>query len=320
MKHYAFLVLPEFSNLCLASSVEPLNAANGFTREPAYRVSLVSIDGNAVNSYSGFRAPICASLDQLIGNDAPDLLFVLASYNYQAHCTDEVIRALRRLKPVVKECGGLDAGSYVLAKAGLLSGYNATIHWAEAEVFAECFADIRVSHDRYVIDRNRITSGGSTSALDLMLHLIRRDCGESVAIAVSELLIFDTERPGSTRQREHLPSRMEEKSPRISRAITIMQKHIEKPLSVELIAQLIGISQRQLERDFKELMKTTVAKHYLTLRVEAARRLIRETRLSVTEVALRSGFSSLASLIRVYKQSYACTPSEDRKKCARPVS
>jgi AraC family transcriptional regulator, carnitine catabolism transcriptional activator len=314
MRHYAFLVLPEFSNLCLASSVESLNAANGFTREPAYRVSLVSIDGNPVKSYSGFQAPISASLEQLIGSDTPDMLFVLASYNYQAHSTDEVIRALRKLKPMVRELGGLDAGSYVLAKAGLLSGYKATIHWAEAEVFAESFVDIAVSHDRYVIDRNRITSGGSTSALDLMLHLIRRDCGESVAIAVSELLIFDTERPGSTRQRQHLPCRMAEKSPRISRALTIMQKHIEKPLSVEHIAQLTGISQRQLERDFKELMKSTVAKHYLTLRAEAARRLIRETGLSVTEVALRSGFSSLASLIRVYKQNYGCTPSEDRKR------
>jgi len=313
MKHYAFLVLPEYSNLCLASSVEAINAVNGFTPENAFKVSLVSVDGGPVSSYSGFPAPISSSLEQLMETNPPDLLFVLASYNYQAYATPEVVALLRKFKSVIPVLGGLDAGSYVLAKAGVLDGYKATIHWAEAEVFAENFPKVEISHDRYVIDRNRITSGGSSSALDLMLQLIRSHCGEAMTIAVSDLLIFDTERPGSTLQKEHVSSRMEAKSPRVSRAIKIMEKHIESPLSVGDIAQLTGISQRQLERDFKEVMNITVAKHYSSLRTAAARRLIQETKLSITEISVRCGFSSLASLIRVYKQAYGCTPSDERK-------
>ncbi|WP_426417506.1 GlxA family transcriptional regulator [Aestuariirhabdus sp. LZHN29] len=313
MKHYAFLLLPEYSNLCLANSVEALKAANGFQAEEAYRVTLVSINGIAVNSYSGFPAPISASLESLLREDCPDLLFVLASYNYRTHTTDEVINGLRRAKRTVARIGGLDAGSYTMARAGLLEGHRATIHWTEAETFLEGFPNVTVCHDRYVIDGSRITSGGSASALDLMLNLIRQDYGEALALSVSDLLIFDTERPGSVRQKEHSAGRLEERAPRIARAIKIMEKHIESPLSVDAIANLTGISQRQLERDFKEVMQTTVAKHYSRLRIAAARRLIKETKLSITEVAIRSGHGSLASLIRVYKQHFGCTPSEDRK-------
>jgi len=313
MKHYAFLLLPEFSNLCLANSVEALKATNGFTATDAYQVSLVSIDGSGVFSYSGFPAPISNSLEGLLEQSPPDLLFILASYNYRMHCSADVITAVRRAQKRVNRIGGLDAGSYVMAKSGLLNGHKATIHWTEAESFMESFPAIEVCHDRYVVDGNRITSGGSASSLDLMLHLIRQDYGESLALSVSDLLIFDTERPGTTRQKEHASGRLEERSPRIARAIKIMEKHIESPLSVEVIAQLTGISQRQLERDFKAVMSSTVAKHYSQLRMAAARRLVKETKLNITEVAVRCGFSSLASLIRVYKQSFGCTPSEDRK-------
>jgi transcriptional regulator GlxA family with amidase domain len=133
------------------------------------------------------------------------------------------------------------------------------------------------------------------------------------------LLIFDTERPGNTKQKQNLPWHLEEKSPRVSKAIKIMEKHIESPLPVESLAKFTGISQRQLERDFKEVLNTTVAKHYASLRIAAARRLVRETKLSVTEIAVRCGFNSIASLIRVYRQKYDCTPTEDRKRqCVNP--
>lgn len=313
MKHYGFLVLPDFSNLCLANSVEPLRAANDLAAAPAYQVTLTSMDGRAVRSYSGFMAPVTARLDELLKRNPPDILFVLASYNYQAHAGVEVTNSLRRAASVVPILGGLDAGTFILAKAGLLRGYRASIHWTAQQDFSENFPHINVLADRYVIDRDRITSGGSSSALDLMINLIRTDCGEAVATAVSELLIFDTERPGYTRQMAHAPSGLEQKSPRISRAIEIMNKHIEMPLSVLDIANLTGISQRQLERDFKAVMNQTVAKYYLSLRLMAARRLIRETRLSITEVAIRCGFGSHASFIRAYKQYYDRTPSHDRK-------
>ena len=313
MKHYGLMLLPDFSNICLANSVEPFRAANDISGSSLYRVTLLSADGHRTTSYSGFVAPETVSLDHQLTQDLPSILFVLASYKYQEHSTPQITNSLRRANASIPVLGGLDTGSYVLGKAGLLSGYKATIHWTEIGIFKEYYPQIDVLEDRYVIDRNRITSGGSSSALDLMIHLIRLDHGEALAMAVSDLLLFDTERPGSTRQRERASSALEQKSPRITRAIKKMEEHIEVPLSIDDVARSVCISQRQLERDFKDVVGMKVADYYKSMRVSAARRLVRETRLSIAEISIRCGFGSPVSLIRSYRKFYNCTPSEDRR-------
>lgn len=314
MKHYCFLLLPEFSNLCLFNSIEPLRAANSFINGPGYRWSLISIDGSPVTSSSSFEMRVDFSIDEMLSTEKPDALIVLASYNYQRHSSRDVIRKLRTLKSRIPVLGGLDAGSYPLAKAGLLNGYQATIHWAEIDTFTEKFHEIKVSNNRYVIDRNRITSGGATTALDLMLTIIRADFGQETAIAVSELLIFDTERSGSTPQRERVPAMIESKMPRLAKAIKLMERNIESPLSVAEISSQTGISQRQLERDFKESLGTTATRYYSRLRVMLAQRLLTETSLNITEIALRAGYTSRTSFIRTYKNVFKKCPSDERSK------
>ncbi|MDO6565276.1 GlxA family transcriptional regulator [Amphritea sp. 1_MG-2023] len=312
VKHYCFLLLPEFSNLCLFNSIEPLRAANSFINGQGYRWSLISMDGSSVTSSSSFDMRVDFSVDEMLLTEQPDALIVLASYNYQRHSSQDVIRKLRALRSRIPVLGGLDAGSYPLAKAGLLNGYQATIHWAEIDTFIEKFHEIIVSNSRYVIDRNRITSGGATTALDLMLAIIRRDFGQETAIAVSELLIFDTERSGSTPQRERIPAMIESKIPRLARAIKLMERNIESPLPIKEISSLTGISQRQLERDFKENLGTTATHYYSRLRVMFAQRLLTETGLSITEIAIRAGYTSRASFIRTYKVVFNKRPSDER--------
>ena len=202
------------------------------------------MDGQPVESSSGFVVPVQGTLDQLLEDATPDVFFVMSSYHYQHHTTPQVIELLKRNRNRLPIIGGLDAGSYMLAKAGLLNGYKATIHWVELEPFSENFRKIEVCGNRYIIDRNRITAGGATTALDLMLALIKLDYGETIAMGVAELLIFDTQRPESAQQKEHLPLRMEKTFPHLSRAIKLMVKHIESPLPIAELARLSGSTQR----------------------------------------------------------------------------
>lgn len=313
MKHYCYLLLPEFSNLCLFNSIEPLRAANSFIDSPGYKWSLISMNGKAVTSSSGFEMNVDFSVDDMMKTEQPDVLIVLASYNYQRHTTAEVISKLRELKNQIKIIGGLDTGSYPLAKAKLLHGYKATIHWAELETFSEQFRQIEVCNNRYVIDRNRISSGGATTALDLMLSIIGDDFGKEIAIAVSDLLIFDTERPGSTPQRENVSAMIENQTPRLARAIKLMERNIETPLTVAQIADQTFVSQRQLERDFKKILGNSIAGYYSRLRIMFARRLLTETGLSATQIAIRAGYSSRASFNRSYKRILGKTPTDERK-------
>ncbi len=314
MKHYCYLLLPEFSNLCLFNSIEPLRAANSFIDGPGYKWSLVSMDGKAVTSSSGFEIGVDFSIDKMLETEQPDALLVLASYNYQRHTTAAVVSKLRLLKNLIKNIGGLDSGSYPLAKAKLLDGYKATIHWAELETFGEQFRQVEVCNNRYIIDRNRISSGGATTALDLMLSIIGVDFGKEIAIAVSDLLIFDTERPGSTPQREHVSAMIENQTPRLARAIKLMRDNIESPLTAAQIASQTFVSQRQLERDFKKVLNNSVAGYYSRLRIMFAQRLLTETGLSAKQIGIRAGYNSRASFNRSYKRILGKTPTGERKK------
>jgi len=156
-------------------------------------------------------------------------------------------------------------------------------------------------------------SGGATTALDLMLSIIGDDLGKEIAIAVSDLLIFDTERPGSTPQRQHVSAMIENQIPRLARAIKLMEQNIETPLSAAQIANQTFVSQRQLERDFKKVLGNSIAGYYSRLRIMFAQRLLTETGLSAKQIAMRAGYNSQASFNRSYKRILGKTPTDERK-------
>ncbi|RMJ01597.1 HTH-type transcriptional regulator CdhR [Marinobacter litoralis] len=313
IKNYGILLLPEFSNLCFSNLIEPIRAANDLSDRPVAKWHLFSVDGQCVSSTSGLTFPVNQSIADIPGTAPLDVLFVLASYNYESYITADLVKSLRKLKPYAVQIAGMDAGAFALAKAGLLSGYRATIHWAELEVFHERFPDIKVCADRYVIDRDRITTGGASTSMDLILELIRQHHGEQLALAVAEYLIFDIEQPGSKQQREYASTWLSVRAPRLAKAVRIMEANIEQPIAISDLASKVGASQRQLEREFHEIFKTTPARHYIELRIAAAQRLLRETSLGITQIAVRCGFSSSAALTRNYRSVYSCTPSNDRK-------
>lgn len=313
VQNYGILLLPEFSNFCFANLIEPLRAANDLSEKRVADWHLFSLDGSPVTSTSGLTFPTEHGLQEMQEMGMLDVLFVLASYNYASYISDQFVQQLKQLRHCAKMLAGLDAGAFALARAGLLNGYRATVHWAEFEVFKEQFPKIHLCPDRYVIDRDRITSGGAGTSMDLMLDLIRRSHGEGLAIKVSEFLLLDTERPASHKQRELSGSSLNTRAPRLVRAIQTMKANIESPLSIGDIAKRIGTSQRQLEREFRALLNTTAARYYAEVRTEAARLLLRETKFSITQVALRCGFSSSATLNRSYKQLYHKTPTAERK-------
>ena len=58
------------------------------------------------------------------------------------------------------QIGGLCTAGYALARAGLLEGKRATIHWENHDGFAEAFESVDLARSVYVIDGNRMTTAG----------------------------------------------------------------------------------------------------------------------------------------------------------------
>lgn len=310
-EHFGFLLLPKFSSLCLANALEPLRAANLIAGQPLYQWSLYSLDGNDVVSSSGLATGSSKPLAQAGGIDS---LFVVSSYDYRRQVSKPLLRELVSLSRHINILGGLDTGSFILAKAGLLDGFNATIHWQELGVFEETFHDVDTLADRFVIDGKRITAGGATTTLDLMLDLIAKRHGEALRLEVAALFIYDASHVAEEPQRPPPPMDSRPFPADIGPLIALMEGNIETPLSIGEIARALGMSQKNLERRVRRILNTTPVGYYQHLRLSAARSMVMETAMPVSEIAVRSGYGSASALTRAFARHFDITPSGLRRR------
>jgi transcriptional regulator GlxA family with amidase domain len=302
----ALLVLPQASILEVASTLDPLRAANRHLGHDAYRWRVVSPDGAPIPLTCGIELPSSGPLNTA----KADALIVIAGYRQSEMATAPLIRDLSRMAPRFAAIGGIDAGGWVLARAGLLSAHSATVHWEDHEDFAAAHPDVTVLPDRYVIDRKRFTAGGAAPAADLMLHLIRARHGQALALQVAASFIT-TARDGTDPQ--ITPPADPRLDPRVAAAIARMDARLDTPETMARIAAALHLSPRRLETLFRQNLRLTPGAYALQLRLQAARRLVTDTRHPLADVALRTGFSSPSTLTRAFRSHFGHPPSHLRR-------
>ena len=310
-RRVAILVMPAFSNLTLAAVMEPLRAANRMAGAALYDWVVASDRGQAVASSSGLRiAPDCA-LDALEGFD---MLHVVAAFEAEQSASPRVRGLLRNAGRGRVLLGGLESGAYILAAAGLLDGFKATTHWEDLQDFAERFPSVDLRPDRFVIDRTRVTSGGALPTLDLMLELIRRDHGLGLALAVSSAFIYERPQSGEDPQHMLAAGRLALQDPVLLRALRAMEGNVGEPLAIASIAARAGVGTRELLRRFRQRLATSPKAYYTGLRLTLARRLLEHGEQSVSEVALACGFASPSAFARAFREKFASSPSDFRRR------
>jgi len=303
----AVLVLPRASILEVASVLDPLRNANRQLAREAFRWRIVTPDGAPVALTCGIELPSDGGLQAADGADA---LIVISGYDQAEVATRSLIAGLRRIAGRFRALGGVDAGPWVLARAGLLQGHRATVHWEDLEDFAAAFPTVDVVADRYVISRNRFTAGGAVPAADMMLHLIGARCGAGVAGQVADSFLYDARADGSRPQRTGLVPGA--RDPRLSQALTQMGRALEDPIPLSQIARSLGIGPRRLEQLFRDGLGQGPAAAYLELRLQQARRLMADTRHSIQETGLRCGFADRSAFSRAYRRRFGVSPLKAR--------
>jgi len=304
------LAVDGFSLLSLAATMEPLRAANRVSGRALYDWRLLSPDGRPVLSSSGVSIPVTAALEPKSPREA---LVVVAAFEASRRAAGLAGR-LRAAAQAGTPLGGIESGSWILARAGLLDGYRATAHWDEVEEFAAAFPAVEVVGDRFVVDRERFTAGGATPALDMMLHLIRVQHGMTIALNVASIFIYDQERLPADRQSIVQVGRLGFVEPRLSAAIRLMEGSIEEPLTIERIASKVKLSARSMQALFVRHLGAPPRAYYLDLRLDAARRLLQQSRRSVLEIAGRCGFASSSTFSRAFRRRYGQSPREMRRE------
>lgn len=303
------LLVPGFSLMAYASAVEPLRAANRLAYRELYRWRHFSVDGEAAEASNGATI-LC---EHRIGDKVKlDLLLVCAGGNPALFEDEPTLKWLRALARAGVRIGGVSGGPYILARAGLLSGYRFTLHWEHIPALAEEFPDLAVSNTLYEIDRDRLTCAGGIAALDMMHALIEADHGHRLAAAVSEWFLHAQVRLGSGPQRMTLRERFGVTHPRLLRVLERMEAQIEEPASRAALAAVAGVSPRQLERLFQAHLGSTVGGHYLGVRLDRAQALLRQTTMPVLDIAVACGFVSASHFSRSYRARFGRSPRAER--------
>ena len=305
-----FLVFSGASIMCVASAVDPLRAANRIAGETLFDFRLVSVTGEAPVTTCGLPVAVSGRFDPA---EKTDMLAVVAGFGTQNYATAALLSGLRRVARSARAYGGVEAGTWLVARAGLLEGRAATTHWEDMEDFSAAFPNTEVRPDRYIIDGPAFTSGGASPTFDLMLHLIRSRLGMAVALDVASVFIYDQTRAATDAQPLVSLGRLDGYDPRLAQAIRLMEAHVEAPVTVEAIARRAGITPRTLESIFRKSIGETPGAYYLRLRLTAARKLVTDTRIPMAEIAGRTGFSSAAAFSRAFSRAFGRAPVHVRQ-------
>jgi transcriptional regulator GlxA family with amidase domain len=241
-----------------------------------------------------------------------DVVLVCGGIDVQKATTKRLLNWLRREARRGVTLGGLCTAVYALARAGLLDGKRATIHWENADSFAEEFEEVVLTKSVFVIDGNRMTTAGGTASIDLMLKIIADDHGEELAGAVADQLIYSSIRTDQDTQRLSIPTRIGVRHPKLGQVIQVMEQNLEEPISPATLARDVGLSTRQLERLFRRYLNRSPKRYYMELRLQKARNLLMQTDLSVINVALACGFTSPSHFSKCYRAHYHTTPYRER--------
>ncbi|MCA3508361.1 MAG: GlxA family transcriptional regulator [Rhodobacter sp.] len=308
-RRFVFLLLDRFTMLSFAGAIEPLRIANRIAGKPLYEWRLIGEGGISATCSNGASFQLDMGLEEL---DRDDTLLVCGGIDVQRATTKPVIAWLRREARRGMTIGGLCTGSWTLARAGLLDGRKATIHWENQDGFLEEFEDVKLTKSVFVVDGNRLSTAGGTSSIDLMLKLIAADHGDEIANTVADQLIYSSIRTDQDTQRLSIPTRIGVRHPKLSQVIQMMEANIEDPISPADLAEEVGMSTRQLERLFRRYLNRSPKRYYMELRLQKARNLLMQTDMSVINVALACGFASPSHFSKCYRAHYNTTPYRER--------
>ncbi|MEM1301314.1 MAG: GlxA family transcriptional regulator [Pseudomonadota bacterium] len=316
-RRFVFVLLDNFTLLCFASALESLRIANRMSGRTLYSWMIVGDGGTTVSSSAGTEFNVDSDLPEATRDDT---VLLCGGIDVQAATSKRIVNWLRREARRGPIMGGLCTAGYSLAKAGLLDGKKATIHWENQDSFSEEFDEVELTKSVFVLDGNRITTAGGTASIDLMLKIIADDHGEELANAVADQLIYSAIRTDQDTQRLSIPTRIGVRHPKLSAVIQQMELNIEEPISPSLLAKDVGMSTRQLERLFRRYLNRSPKRYYMELRLQKARNLLMQTDMSVINVALACGFASPSHFSKCYRAHYNTTPYRERGAQAARLS
>ncbi|MEM7268438.1 MAG: GlxA family transcriptional regulator [Pseudomonadota bacterium] len=304
--NYTFVLAENFSHMPFSCALEAFRIANLTAERELYRWRLTCEGGGDALSSNGTRTRVDYPLEETPPDDA---IIVVAGVDAKRHATPGLVRWLRRRESHTKgRIGAICCGAYILAEAGLLDGRACAIHWEYLDALREDHPGVDVRPSVFVKEGRYFSASGGVAATDLSLSLIEDDHGEELARQIAERLVYASVRTEHDGQRFSRAGGLGLRNPRLARAVELMETNLDEPLKTSDIAAQVGLSTRQLERLTGRYLNSSPKKFRMEARLARARHLLRQTEMSVIDVAIECGFTSPSHFSKCYRSRYGETP------------
>ena len=308
--HMVFIVVPRFNITTLITMIETLRIANYLAPSSTFSWEVASFDGSKIIASNGMTATIKTANDNL---RSAEFVFILGSWGTEHYQNHKLTAWLRKRSRAGERICGVELGSYIVARAGLLDGKSATIHWSWLNGFKENFDRVEVEESLFTLDSKVMTCSGGLAGVDLMLRLIEEINGSSFSGEIADQMLHHPIRSAASPQRSTMGRSTETMRPLLREAMTLIENNIEEPLTVPQIAKVLGVSQRQLERQFKKNVGCTVVQFGLLKRLQNARLLLISTDMSIRQIATASGFNTMSHFAFSFGKFFGRRPSDYRE-------
>ena len=308
--HMIFIVVPRFNITTLITMIETIRIANYLVATPIFSWEVASFDGEKVTASNGMTITVAVANDSL---PTAEFVFILGSWGTEYYTNRHLTAWLRKRARAGERVCGVELGCYIIARAGLLDGKAATTHWSWLNGFKENFDRVEVQESLFTMDNKVMTCSGGLAGVDLMLRLIEEITSSSFSGEIADQMLHHPIRNATSPQRSTMGRSTETMLPLLREAMTLIENNIDEPLTVPEIAVFLGVSQRQLERQFKKHVGCTVVQFGILRRLQNARLLLISTELSIRQIATASGFNTLSHFAYSFGKFFGRRPSDYRE-------
>lgn len=302
---FIFVLMDGYSALSFTHAQIVLKLANQHCEDTPFEVLVSTEDGSVRTDSLGGTFPVDEAFIEPHRND---FVVLVSGNDVERQDLSGVSNYLRKATRTGAQICALYTGAYVLAKAGLLDGLRATIHWEKRQAFMEQFPEVDLTEYTYTSSGSPYTSSGGTSAIDLMLYLVSMHKGEPLANLVAGFLNYTNIRVVQHSARMQAADRVGFRHPKLSEIIATMETNLEEPIRPGDLAKTVSISTRQLERLFRRYLNSTPKQYYTELRLQRAQQLLLQTNMSVTAVGVACGFNTASHFSRLFRARFGTSP------------
>jgi transcriptional regulator GlxA family with amidase domain len=307
-----------------ANQLNAREAARGSMPSFAFKWRVESLDGQPVTAASGQGIPVDGKIDPRKRADA-----ILLTAPFFSNMDEFVGRreqlsllssALRRQRKAGAVLAAYCTGNYLLAEAGLLDGQTATTHWAKAADFARRYPHVELRAREVLTGQDGILSGGSvTSYLNLAVRLVEMFAGEKLASMTAKSLLIDMNRTSQASYATLLDEHGHV-DPLVARAQQRMEATLQEGFRLSELAASLAVSERTLNRRFKQAVGLAPLAYLQNLRIEVAKKLLESRPIGLDLVSQHVGYGDISTFRQLFRRKTGLSPSEYQMRFGRTAA